>query len=83
MTVLAWIVLGLIAGLVASNLATSTGRGLLLDLLLGVVGAVFGGLVSFALRAPEIGGLDFYSTLVASLGAAAVLWAYHSVVRLI
>jgi uncharacterized membrane protein YeaQ/YmgE (transglycosylase-associated protein family) len=40
MSVLAWIILGLIAGFIASNILNRAGQGLLLDILLGIVGAV-------------------------------------------
>ena len=43
MSVLAWMALGLIAGLVASNILSRSGQGLLLDIVLGIVGAVVGG----------------------------------------
>ena len=40
MSVVAWIVLGLISGFIASNVVRSTGQGLLLDIVLGIIGAV-------------------------------------------
>ena len=43
MSVVAWIVLGLISGFIASNVVRSTGQGLLLDIVLGIIGAVVGG----------------------------------------
>jgi len=38
MSVVAWIVLGLISGFIASNVVRSTGQGLLLDIVLGIIG---------------------------------------------
>ena len=43
MSILAWIVLGLIAGFIGSNIVNKSGEGLILDILLGIVGAVLGG----------------------------------------
>ena len=43
MSILAWIVLGLIAGFIGSKLVNKTGEGVILDIVLGVVGALVGG----------------------------------------
>ena len=43
MSILAWIVLGLIAGFIASKIYVGTGQGILMDIVLGIVGAVVGG----------------------------------------
>jgi uncharacterized membrane protein YeaQ/YmgE (transglycosylase-associated protein family) len=43
MSILAWMVLGLIAGFVASKIVNKTGEGVVMDIVLGVVGAVAGG----------------------------------------
>ena len=40
MSILAWIILGLIAGFIASKLVNKSGEGILLDIVLGIVGAV-------------------------------------------
>ena len=78
MSVLAWMVLGLIAGLVASNILSRSGQGLLLDMVLGIVGAVVGGFLFTAIGATGITGFNLYSMLVAIVGAIVVLWAYHA-----
>ena len=44
MGVISWIILGLIAGFIASKILNRTGSGLILDLVLGMVGAAVGGL---------------------------------------
>ena len=77
MSVLAWVVLGLIAGFVASNIFTRSGQGLLLDLVLGVVGAVVGGYLFSAFGATGITGFNLYSILAAIVGAIVVLWVYQ------
>ena len=78
MSVLAWMVLGLIAGFVASNILRSSGQGLLLDLVLGVIGAVVGGYLFTAIGATGLTGFNLYSMLVAIVGAIVVLWLYHA-----
>lgn len=79
MSVLAWIVLGLIAGFVASKLVNRTGGNLLLDLILGVVGAFVGGFLFTRFGAAGVTGLNIYSILVAIIGAVVVLFIYHAV----
>ena len=79
MSVLAWIVLGLIAGFIASKLVNKTGEGLILDIILGIVGAVVGGFVFNQFGAAGVTGLNIYSMLVAIVGAVLVLIIYHAV----
>jgi uncharacterized membrane protein YeaQ/YmgE (transglycosylase-associated protein family) len=77
MSLLAWIVLGLIAGFIGSKIVNNTGQGLLIDILLGVVGAVVGGFLFNQFGQPGVSGLNLYSLLVAIVGAVVVLWLYH------
>ena len=79
MSMIAWIVLGLIAGFIASKLVNKTGEGLVLDLGLGIVGAVVGGFMFNQLGAAGITGFNLYSMLVAVIGAVLVLVIYHLV----
>ena len=81
MSILAWIVLGLIAGFIASQIVNRHGGNLLLDIILGVVGAVVGGFIFnyFGHSAPT--GINFYSIFVAFIGAVIVLVLYHAVMR--
>ena len=78
MSVLAWMALGLIAGLVASNILSRSGQGLLLDIALGIIGAVVGGFLFTTIGATGVTGFNLYSILVAIVGAIVVLWAYHA-----
>jgi uncharacterized membrane protein YeaQ/YmgE (transglycosylase-associated protein family) len=80
MSILAWIVLGLIAGFIASKIVSGSGQGLLLDIVLGIVGAVIGGYLFAALGATGVTGLNLYSMLVAIVGAVVVLWVYHAII---
>jgi uncharacterized membrane protein YeaQ/YmgE (transglycosylase-associated protein family) len=79
MSVFAWIVLGLIAGFIASKIVSGSGQGLLLDMVLGIVGAVVGGYLFAALGATGVTGFNLYSTFFAIVGAAVVLWVYHAI----
>ena len=78
MSILAWIVLGVIAGFIASKLVNRSGGSLVLDLVLGVVGAVVGGFLFNQFGAAGVSGLNLYSLLVAVVGAAVVLVIYHA-----
>jgi uncharacterized membrane protein YeaQ/YmgE (transglycosylase-associated protein family) len=79
MSVLAWIVLGLIAGFIASKLYTGSGQGFLMDIVLGIVGAVAGGYLFTAIGATGITGFNLYSMFVAVIGAVVLLAIYHAV----
>ncbi len=79
MGIIAWIVLGLIAGFIGSKIVNRSGQGILLDIVLGIVGAVVGGFIFSTLGASPVTGLNIYSLLVAVIGAVVVLWIYHAV----
>jgi uncharacterized membrane protein YeaQ/YmgE (transglycosylase-associated protein family) len=79
MSVLAWIVLGLIAGWIASMIVDNGGRGPILDILLGVVGGLVGGAIFSAVGAVPVTGFNLYSLFVAVVGAVIVLVIYHAV----
>ena len=79
MSILAWIVLGLVAGFIASKMVNKSGSGLVLDLVLGIVGAVVGGFLFNQFGAGGVSGLNLYSLLVAIVGAVVVLVVYHAI----
>ncbi len=79
MSILAWIVLGLIAGFIASKLVNKAGGSLVLDLILGVVGAFVGGFLFTRFGMAGVTGLNLYSILVAIIGAVVVLFIYHAI----
>ena len=81
MSLLAWIILGLISGFIASKLINKTGEGFLLDVVLGIVGAVVGGWLFNALGMVGVTGLNLYSLLVAVVGAVLLLVVYHVLFR--
>jgi len=75
---LTWIVLGLVAGFIASKIVNQRGEGFVVDILLGVVGAVVGGLLFGIFGAGGVNGFNLYSLLVAVIGAVATLLVYHA-----
>ena len=79
MSILAWIVLGLIAGFVGSKLVNKTGEGVVMDILLGIVGAVAGGWLFNRFGQPGVTGLNLWSVVVAVIGAVILLVLYHAV----
>jgi uncharacterized membrane protein YeaQ/YmgE (transglycosylase-associated protein family) len=81
MSFIAWIVLGLIAGFIGSKIVNKRGEGFLLDIVLGVVGAIVGGWLFSFFGAGGISGLNLYSLLVAVSGAIVVLLGYHAIRR--
>jgi len=81
MSVISWIILGLIAGFIGSKIVNKQGQGLFLDIALGVVGAIVGGAIFSLFGAEGITGLNIYSMIVAVVGSVVVLWAYHTFLR--
>lgn len=79
MSIVAWIVLGLIAGFIASKLVNKSGEGLVLDILLGVVGAVVGGFLFSLVGATGVTGFNIWSMFVAVMGAMVFLVIKHAV----
>ncbi|PRD45702.1 GlsB/YeaQ/YmgE family stress response membrane protein [Phyllobacterium phragmitis] len=74
-----WILLGLIAGFIGSKIVNKSGQGMLLDIALGIFGAIVGGLVFSLFGATGITGFNIYSLIVAVIGSVAVLWIYHTI----
>ena len=80
MSIIGWLVLGLIAGFIASKVVNKTGEGLILDIVLGIVGAVVGGFLFTQFDVAGITDFNLYSMFVAVIGAVVVLVVYHAVV---
>ena len=80
MSILAWVILGLIAGFLGSKIVNKTGEGVLLDIVLGVIGAVAGGWLFNRFGAAGVTGLNVWSLVVATIGAVIVLVLYHAIV---
>jgi uncharacterized membrane protein YeaQ/YmgE (transglycosylase-associated protein family) len=81
MGIIAWLVLGLIAGFIASKVINKSGEGLVMDIVLGIVGAVVGGWLFSMLGYSGVTGINIYSMVVAVIGAIVVLLIYHMIVR--
>ncbi len=81
MGIIAWIILGLIAGFIGSKIVNKSGEGLVLDIVLGVVGAIVGGLIFNMFGGQGVTGLNLYSLVVAVIGAIVVLLIYRMVIR--
>jgi uncharacterized membrane protein YeaQ/YmgE (transglycosylase-associated protein family) len=81
MSVIAWIVLGLIVGFIASQIMNKRGEGVPFDILLGMVGAVVGGWIFNAAGAVGVTGFNIWSLMVAVVGAVVFLVVWHAVQR--
>jgi uncharacterized membrane protein YeaQ/YmgE (transglycosylase-associated protein family) len=81
MSIIAWIILGLIAGFIASKIVNKTGEGFLLDIVLGVVGAIVGGFLFNMIGHTGVTGLNIWSLFVSVIGAVVVLLVYRMIVR--
>jgi uncharacterized membrane protein YeaQ/YmgE (transglycosylase-associated protein family) len=80
MPILTWVFLGLIAGFIGSKIVNKTGEGVLLDIVLGIVGAVVGGWLFSTFGHSGVSGLNLYSIMVAVVGAIVVLVVYHALI---
>jgi uncharacterized membrane protein YeaQ/YmgE (transglycosylase-associated protein family) len=76
---IAWIILGLISGFIASKLVNKTGSGILMDVVIGIVGAIVGGFIGQKLGVGGIDGLTLWSIVLSVLGAVVVLLIYRAV----
>jgi uncharacterized membrane protein YeaQ/YmgE (transglycosylase-associated protein family) len=80
MGIISWLVLGLIAGFIGSKIVNKSGEGLWLDIALGIVGAIVGGILFSLFGMEGITGLNIWSMIVAIIGSIVVLWGYHALV---
>ncbi len=78
MPIIGWIILGIIAGYIASHIVDNGGKGPLLDMVLGIVGALVGGSIFTALGAAPVTGFNLYSLFIAVVGAVVILVIYHA-----
>jgi uncharacterized membrane protein YeaQ/YmgE (transglycosylase-associated protein family) len=77
-TILGWILFGLITGFIASRVVNRRGEGCILNVALGIVGAFVGGFIFTRIGGRPITGFDLYSMFVAVIGAIVVLLIYHA-----
>jgi uncharacterized membrane protein YeaQ/YmgE (transglycosylase-associated protein family) len=81
MSLFVWILLGLVAGFLASHIVNRRGEGIVLDALLGIVGALVGGYLWRLFGHIGVTGLNLHSILVACVGAIVLLVIYHAIRR--
>lgn len=81
MSIIAWLVLGLIAGFIASKIVNHTGSGLIMDIVIGIIGSFVGGFVfTRFFGAAGMTGFNLYSLFVAVIGAVVLLVLYHLII---
>jgi uncharacterized membrane protein YeaQ/YmgE (transglycosylase-associated protein family) len=74
MSILAWLLVGLIAGWLAGMVMKGGGYGLVGDILIGIVGALVGGFLAQVLfNVDTVNGIDFLSILTAFLGSVLLI----------
>lgn len=75
MSIIAFLVLGGIAGWLASLfMGTDASQGIVANVIVGIIGAVIGGLLFNVFGSAGVTGLNLYSLVVATIGAALSLW---------
>ncbi len=79
MSIVAWIILGLVSGFIASKIVNKTGEGIFLDIVLGIVGAVAGGFLFNLAGSTGVTGFNLWSMFVAIIGAIVVLSIKHAI----
>jgi uncharacterized membrane protein YeaQ/YmgE (transglycosylase-associated protein family) len=78
MSIISWIILGLIAGFLGSKIVIAEGQGFWLNIALGIIGALVGGFLFDFFGATGITGLNIWSIIVAIVGSVVVLWVYNA-----
>jgi uncharacterized membrane protein YeaQ/YmgE (transglycosylase-associated protein family) len=78
MSLIAWIVVGIIGGFIGSLIVNRRGQGIIGDLFLGVVGAIVAGWAFNQFGRSGVTGINIYSMLVSAAGAVLLLVAYHA-----
>ena len=81
MLIIGWVMLGLLAGFIASRIVKSSGDGLIFDVVIGIVGALAGGFVGSWMGGTGTEGMNPYSLMMALVGSACCLVGYHAVIR--
>ena len=80
MSILAWIVVGVVAGFLAKSVIPGNSPGGVIgDLIVGVIGAMLGGWIMNTFGSAGASGINLWSIFVAFLGACALLWGLRAV----
>jgi uncharacterized membrane protein YeaQ/YmgE (transglycosylase-associated protein family) len=78
MSIITWILLGLVSGFIASKIVNKSGSGLVMDIALGVVGAFVGGILFNWIGDRGVSGFNVWSVFVSVVGSVVVLVVYHA-----
>jgi len=78
MSVIGWIILGLIAGFISSMIVNRRGEGVVLDIVVGIIGALIGGGIFHLIGARGVTGFNVWSLFVAVVGAVVLLLIWHA-----
>jgi uncharacterized membrane protein YeaQ/YmgE (transglycosylase-associated protein family) len=82
MGIISWILLGGLAGWVASMIMkTNAQQGIILNIIVGIIGAVLGGLIMGFFGYGGVGGFNLYSFLVALVGSIILIWIVKAIRR--
>ncbi|GAC1651945.1 MAG: GlsB/YeaQ/YmgE family stress response membrane protein [Gemmatimonadaceae bacterium] len=82
MSILTWIVLGLVSGALAKWIMPGRDPGgTVVTILIGIVGAFIGGFLGTLLTGSGVSGLNLWSILLAVIGALVLLWIYRATTR--
>lgn len=82
MSILAWIVLGLLAGAIAKAIMPGTDPGgIIVTMIIGIIGAFIGGWLGSMLTGTGLDGFSFWSLVLAVVGALLLLWIYRMATR--
>jgi uncharacterized membrane protein YeaQ/YmgE (transglycosylase-associated protein family) len=81
MGIIAWLVLGLLAGFIGSKIVNKTGEGMLMDIMIGIVGALLGGWIAGFFGFNGVTGVNIPSLIVAVVGSIVLLLIYRAVRR--
>jgi uncharacterized membrane protein YeaQ/YmgE (transglycosylase-associated protein family) len=82
MGIVAWIVLGLIAGAIAKAIMPGKDPGgIVVTAIIGIVGALVGGFIGSALTGTGLTGFSLWSIILAIVGALLLLWIYRATTR--
>jgi len=79
MSILSWIILGLIAGFIGGKIVDKQGQGFWLNMALGIIGALVGGFLFSLFGSSGVTGLNIWSMIVAIVGSVVVLLIYNAV----
>lgn len=79
MSILAWLFLGLISGFIGSKIIGSDGGNILVDIVVGMLGAFLGGFLFNLFGAHGITGFNLWSIVVAIVGSVVLLTAFYAI----